>query len=82
MSHRAVADSCSTVVDVAVATPELSTLVEAAVAADLASAISDPAAEFTILAPTNDAFAAVGTLEELSADLNALSEVCLLLLRA
>jgi len=43
--------------------PELSILVEAAVAADLVGALSDPESGFTVFAPTNDAFiAALGAL--------------------
>ena len=40
-------------------TPSLSILVEAVVAANLAGALSDPDATFTVFAPTNDAFAAL-----------------------
>jgi uncharacterized surface protein with fasciclin (FAS1) repeats len=47
--------------------PVLSTLVEAVTAADLVDALNDPAAEYTIFAPYNDAFAAIP-----EADLNAL----------
>jgi uncharacterized surface protein with fasciclin (FAS1) repeats len=47
-----------TVVDAAVATPELSTLVDAVIAAGLVDALND-AENITVYAPTNDAFAAV-----------------------
>ena len=47
-----------TVVDAALATPELSTLVEVVVAAGLADALND-AENITVYAPTNDAFAAI-----------------------
>lgn len=47
-----------TIVDAAVATPALSTLVEAVLAADLAGALSAPGKK-TVFAPTNDAFAAI-----------------------
>ena len=47
-----------TVVDAALATPELSTLVDAVVAADLVDALND-ADGITVYAPTNAAFAAV-----------------------
>lgn len=45
-----------TIVDVAIATPELSTLVDAIVAADLVDALSSTG-PFTVFAPTNAAFA-------------------------
>ena len=44
------------VVQVAQSNPDFSLLVEAVVAADLAGALSDPNANYTILAPTNAAF--------------------------
>lgn len=44
------------VVQVAQSNPDFSLLVEAVVAADLAGALSDPNAHYTILAPTNAAF--------------------------
>ncbi len=47
-----------TVVDAALATPELSTLVDVVVAAGLADALND-AENITVYAPTNDAFAAI-----------------------
>lgn len=47
-----------TVVDAALATPELSTLVDAVVAAGLVDALND-AEDITVYAPTNDAFAAI-----------------------
>ena len=47
-----------TVVDAALATPELSTLVEAVVAAGLVDALND-AEDITVYAPTNAAFAAI-----------------------
>jgi uncharacterized surface protein with fasciclin (FAS1) repeats len=47
-----------TIADLAVATPELSTLVAAATAADLVSVLSGPGT-YTVFAPTNDAFAAI-----------------------
>lgn len=45
-----------TVVEVAQATPELSTLVTAVTAADLAGTLGEPG-PYTVFAPTNDAFA-------------------------
>ena len=47
-----------TVVDAALATPELSTLVDAVVAAGLVDALND-AQDITVYAPTNDAFDAI-----------------------
>jgi len=47
-----------TIVDLAAATPELSTLVSAVTAADLVSTLSGPG-PFTLFAPSNDAFAAL-----------------------
>ena len=55
-----------TIAEIAVATPELSTLVAAVTAAsaagniDFLAAISDPDADLTVFAPTDDAFAALG----------------------
>jgi uncharacterized surface protein with fasciclin (FAS1) repeats len=55
-----------TVVDLAIATPQLSTLVTAVQAAGLVETLSGEG-PFTVLAPTNDAFAALpeGTLDTL-----------------
>jgi transforming growth factor-beta-induced protein len=47
----------STIVELAVATPSLSTLVTAVTAADLATALGNPNATLTVFAPDNDAFA-------------------------
>jgi uncharacterized surface protein with fasciclin (FAS1) repeats len=49
------------IVGLAQATPDLSILVEAVVAADLAGTLADPSASFTVFAPTNAAFAALLT---------------------
>ncbi len=69
-SEQADADEAATqssIVDLAVATEDLSTLVTAVQAADLVETLSDPDADFTVFAPTNEAFAALpeGTLESL-----------------
>ena len=45
------------IVETAIATESLSTLVAAIQAADLVEALSDESVEFTVFAPTNDAFA-------------------------
>jgi uncharacterized surface protein with fasciclin (FAS1) repeats len=51
-------DDAKNIVQVAQANPNLSILVEAVVAADLATTLSGPG-PFTVFAPTNDAFAAL-----------------------
>ena len=60
------AETSQTIVALAVATPDLSTLVTAVQAAGLVDTLSGDG-PFTVLAPTNDAFAALpeGTLESL-----------------
>ena len=62
-------DPPGTIVEIAVATPELSTLVTAVTAAGLVETLSGPG-PFTVFAPTNAAFAALpaGTLDTLLAD--------------
>lgn len=47
------------IVETAVATPDLSTLVTAVQAAELVEALSDENSKFTVFAPTNAAFAAI-----------------------
>ncbi|MBC8097841.1 MAG: fasciclin domain-containing protein, partial [Armatimonadetes bacterium] len=66
-----------TIVDLAVATPDLSTLVTAVQAAGLVDVLADPEAEWTVFAPTNDAFAALpeGALDALLADTELLTRV-------
>ncbi len=49
-----------TVVDLAVQNGSFGTLVSAVVGADLAETLSDPSGTFTVFAPTDDAFAALG----------------------
>ena len=65
-----------TVVDAALATPELSTLVDAVVAAGLVDVLND-AENITVYAPTNNAFAAVpaDVTGALLADIPALTSV-------
>ena len=65
-----------TIVDVAAANPDFSTLVELVTAADLVETLSGEG-PFTVFAPTNDAFAAVpaDVLEGLGADTAALTAV-------
>ncbi len=57
----------SNIVELAQASPDLSTLVDAVVAAELVDTLSDKNAEYTVFAPTNAAFEALpeGTLEDL-----------------
>eukprot|EP00894_Picocystis_sp_ML_P002360 jgi/Pico_ML_1/52877/g3518.t1 len=76
------AGHCQTIVEVASGTEELSTLVAAVQAAGLVDALNDSEAEYTVFAPTNDAFdeilVALGlTLEELVADTDLLTNVLL-----
>eukprot|EP01024_Parvocaulis_polyphysoides_P036162 TRINITY_DN3217_c0_g1_i9.p1 TRINITY_DN3217_c0_g1~~TRINITY_DN3217_c0_g1_i9.p1 ORF type:complete len:213 (-),score=49.16 TRINITY_DN3217_c0_g1_i9:682-1320(-) len=66
-------NKCTTIVDVAVSTPELSILVDALTAANLTIALADPTLIATVLAPTNEAFEAVletfgATLEQVLVD--------------
>jgi uncharacterized surface protein with fasciclin (FAS1) repeats len=60
------ADAPGTIVDVAAAAPQFSTLVAAVKAAGLAATLSGPG-PFTVFAPTNDAFAKLpaGTVDTL-----------------
>lgn len=64
------------IVELAAGTPALSTLVTAVQAAGLVDTLSSPG-NFTVFAPTNDAFAALphGTLEALLADIPALTNI-------
>ena len=66
----------SNIVELAAATPSLSTLVRAVQAAGLVDTLSSPG-NFTVFAPTNDAFAALpaGALDGLLADIDALTNV-------
>lgn len=67
------------IVDVAVANPDFSTLVAALTAADLVATLADENATFTVFAPTNAAFAKIDAtvLSGLLADTDALSSVLL-----
>ena len=67
-----------TIVEVAVANPDFSTLVDLVVAADLAETLSGEG-PFTVFAPTNEAFAAVpeDVLAALAANPDALRTVLL-----
>ncbi len=65
------------IVDIALADPQFSTLVTALEAADLVSTLADETAVFTVFAPTDDAFAALGeeTINSLLADIPTLTDI-------
>ena len=52
-------EDCTTIVGVASSIDDFSILVDAVVAADLVAPLNDPTSEFTVFAPTNDAFVAL-----------------------
>ena len=65
------------IVDTAVAAGTFETLVAAVTAAGLADTLADESAEFTVFAPTDEAFAALpeGTVEALLEDIPALTAI-------
>ena len=65
------------IVDIALADPQFSTLVTALEATDLVTTLADETAVFTVFAPTDDAFAALGeeTINSLLADIPALTNI-------
>jgi len=67
------------IVETAIADDRFETLVTALGAADLVDALSDPNANYTVFAPTDDAFAALGagTINALLNDIPALSNILL-----
>ena len=71
------AEPAGTIVDIALADPQFSTLVTALEAADLVSTLADEAAVFTVFAPTDDAFALLGTdtINSLLADVPTLTNI-------
>ena len=75
----AVTDSTQTIVDIALADENFSTLVAALTAADLVTTLSDETATFTVFAPTNAAFDKIEdtALTDLLADTDALTDVLL-----
>lgn len=77
VAQEEAAEPTQNIVEIAVADPQFSTLVELVTAAGLVETLSDPNAVFTVFAPTNDAFAKVdpATLETLKADTALLTEV-------
>ena len=58
----------TTIVDIAVSNPDFSTLVAAAKAAGLVETLADTSAEFTVFAPTDEAFAAFLSENNLTAE--------------
>ncbi len=76
---KAKSASTQNIAEIAVATDNLSTLVDALQAADLVSTLSDESQTFTVFAPTNAAFDKIpdATLSALLADNTALSQVLL-----
>jgi transforming growth factor-beta-induced protein len=75
----AVTDSTQTIVDIALADENFSTLVAALTAADLVTTLSDETATFTVFAPTNAAFDKIEdtALTDLLADTGALTDILL-----
>ena len=75
----AVTDSTQTIVDIALADENFSTLVAALTAADLVTTLSDETATFTVFAPTNAAFEKIEdtALTDLLADTGALTDILL-----
>lgn len=73
----ALTESEMSIVDIAVANPDFSTLVTALTAADLVSTLADETGEFTVFAPTNAAFDKIpdATLDALLADVGLLTQV-------
>lgn len=73
------AESTMSIVDVALADDNFSTLVAALTAADLVDTLADESATFTVFAPTNAAFAKIesSALTALLADTSALTNVLL-----
>lgn len=71
------AEPTGTIVDIALADPQFSTLVTALEAADLVSTLADETAVFTVFAPTDDAFALLGTdtINSLLADVPTLANI-------
>ena len=70
-------DDPGTIVDIAVADGRFTTLVAAVEAAGLVDVLADPNAEWTVFAPTDDAFAALpeGTVEMLLGDIPLLTRI-------
>jgi uncharacterized surface protein with fasciclin (FAS1) repeats len=71
--------AAGTITDVAVASPDFTTLVTALQATGLDAVVADPEQTFTVFAPTDDAFAALGadTINALLSDTDTLSNILL-----
>ena len=71
------AEPTGTIVDIALADPQFSTLVTALEAADLVSTLAEETAVFTVFAPNDDAFALLGTdtINSLLADVPTLTNI-------
>ena len=76
-TEEAAMEEPGTIVDVAVANPDFSTLVTAVTEAGLVDVLADPAAQWTVFAPTNEAFAALpeGVLDMVLADQELLTRI-------
>jgi uncharacterized surface protein with fasciclin (FAS1) repeats len=70
-------EEMGTIVDIAAANPDFSTLVTAVTEAGLVDVLADPAAQWTVFAPTNAAFDALpeGVLEMVLADQELLTRI-------
>ena len=79
LTPTTIAEPEGSIVDLALASPDLTTLVTALQATDLVGALADEDALFTVFAPTDDAFAALGddAIAALLADTEALTNVLL-----
>lgn len=77
--QSAQADGASTIVDTAVANGSFTTLVAALQATGLDATLADETREFTVFAPTDEAFAELGqdTIDELLADTEKLTDILL-----
>ncbi len=73
------AEPTGNIVEVAVANGSFTTLVAAVQAVGLDTVLADPEATFTVFAPTDEAFAALGqeTINALLADIDTLSDILL-----
>ncbi|MDP5053250.1 MAG: fasciclin domain-containing protein [Congregibacter sp.] len=79
LTPQSEAEPTGNIVEVAVAAGEFTTLVTAVQAAGLDTTLADPDATFTVFAPTDAAFAALGddAIAALLADIDALTDVLL-----
>lgn len=79
LSPPADAEPGGNIVEVAVAAGDFTTLVAAVTAAGLDTVLADEDATFTVFAPTDEAFAALGedTINALLADIDTLSDILL-----